>query len=59
MKSEYVPSCRGTIAASSDGRDYYRFCVAKFTTLDDVTPQATGKAEVAHFAVKWTRLSRS
>jgi uncharacterized protein (DUF885 family) len=52
MKQEYVPNCRGTIAASAlpNGRDYYRFCVAKFTTLDDRTPEqihATGKEEVA------------
>jgi uncharacterized protein (DUF885 family) len=52
MKEEYVPNCRGTIAASAlpNGRDYYRFCVAKFTTLDDLTPEevhAIGQAEVA------------
>jgi uncharacterized protein (DUF885 family) len=52
MKQEYVPNCRGTIAASAlpRGRDYYRFCVAKFTTLDDRTPEqihAIGQAEVA------------
>jgi uncharacterized protein (DUF885 family) len=52
MKDEYVPSCRTTIAASAlpKGREYYRFCVAKFTTLDDQTPEqihALGKAEVA------------
>jgi uncharacterized protein (DUF885 family) len=52
MRTEYVPNCRGTTAASAlpNGRDYYRFCVTKFTTLDDATPEqvhATGKAEVA------------
>lgn len=52
MRDEYVPNCRGTIAASAlpKGRDYYRFCVAKFTTLDDQTPEqvhAIGRAEVA------------
>ncbi len=52
MREEYVPNCRGTIAASAlpKGRDYYRFCVAKYTTLDDQTPEevhAIGKAEVA------------
>jgi uncharacterized protein (DUF885 family) len=52
MKDEYVPSCRTTIAAAAlpNGRDYYRFCVARFTTLDDRTPEevhAIGKAEVA------------
>lgn len=52
MKDEYVPNCRGTIAASAlpGGRDYYRFCVAKFTTQGDRTPEeihAIGVAEVA------------
>ncbi|HEY3394952.1 MAG TPA: DUF885 domain-containing protein, partial [Lacipirellulaceae bacterium] len=52
MKEEYVPNCRGTIAASAlpQGRDLYRYCVAKFTTLDDLTPQQVheiGLAEVA------------
>jgi uncharacterized protein (DUF885 family) len=51
MKEEYVPNCRGTIAASAlpRGRDYYRYCVGKFTTLDDLTPEqvhAIGQAEV-------------
>jgi uncharacterized protein (DUF885 family) len=51
MRDEYVPSCRGTIAASAlpNGREYYRFCVAKFTTLDDASPEqvhSIGKAEV-------------
>jgi uncharacterized protein (DUF885 family) len=52
MKQEYVPNCRGTIAASAlpQGRDFYRYCVEKFTTLDDLTPQQVheiGLAEVA------------
>jgi uncharacterized protein (DUF885 family) len=51
MKDEYVPNCRGTIAASAlpRGRDFYRYCVGKFTTLDDLTPDevhAIGQAEV-------------
>jgi uncharacterized protein (DUF885 family) len=51
MKDDYVPSCRGTIAASAlpKGREYYRFCVAQHTTLDDATPEeihAIGQAEV-------------
>jgi uncharacterized protein (DUF885 family) len=51
MKNEYVPSCRDTIAASAlpNGREYYRFCVAKFTTLDNASPEqihSIGKAEV-------------
>ncbi|HJQ79909.1 MAG TPA: DUF885 domain-containing protein [Lacipirellulaceae bacterium] len=51
MKEDYVPNCRGTIAASAlpQGRDFYRYCVEKFTTLDDLTPQQVheiGLAEV-------------
>jgi uncharacterized protein (DUF885 family) len=51
MKNEYVPNCRGTIAASAlpNGRDYYRYCVKKYTTLDERTPDevhAIGLAEV-------------
>ena len=50
MEQEYVPACRGSIAASAlpQGRAYYRYCVKKFTTLD-VTPESvhqTGLAEV-------------
>lgn len=52
MKNEYVPNCRGTIAAAAlpNGREYYRFCVEKFTTLEDRTPDevhAIGLTEVA------------
>jgi uncharacterized protein (DUF885 family) len=51
MRHEYVPNCRGTIAASAlpKGRDYYRYCVRKFTTIEGRTPEevhAIGKAEV-------------
>ena len=51
MKDEYVLNCRDTIAASAlpQGRDYYRYCARKFTTVDDLTPEeihAIGKAEV-------------
>ncbi|MDA1053969.1 MAG: DUF885 domain-containing protein [Planctomycetota bacterium] len=50
MQDEYVPNCRGSIAASALplGRDYYRHRVRMFTTLD-VTPDevhATGQREV-------------
>ncbi|MEO8496484.1 MAG: DUF885 domain-containing protein [Planctomycetota bacterium] len=50
MQDEYVPNCRGSIAASAlpNGRDYYRHRVRLFTTLD-VTPDevhATGQREV-------------
>ncbi len=52
MQDEYVPHCRDTIAASAlpKGRDYYRYCVRKFTTVDSLTPEevhAIGKREVA------------
>ncbi len=51
MNEEYLPNCRGTIAARAlpDGRDFYRYRVRKFTTLDDVSPEAIherGLAEV-------------
>jgi uncharacterized protein (DUF885 family) len=51
MRDEYLPNCRDTIAARAlpDGRDFYRFRAAKYTTLDDITPEAIhqqGLAEV-------------
>jgi uncharacterized protein (DUF885 family) len=51
MTEEYVPNCRGTIAASAlpRGRDFYRFNAARHTTLDNRTPEeihAIGLAEV-------------
>jgi uncharacterized protein (DUF885 family) len=63
MRDEYVPNCRSTIAASAlpRGRDYYRFCVAKFTTLDDLTPEqihAIGKAEVARIRGEMEKIIR-
>jgi uncharacterized protein (DUF885 family) len=63
MKNEYVPNCRGTIAASAlpKGRAYYRFCVAKFTTLDDRTPEqvhAIGLAEVARIRGEMDKIIR-
>jgi uncharacterized protein (DUF885 family) len=50
MKQEYQPACREQIGASAlpNGRDYYRFKVRHFTTLD-IDPQTvheTGLAEV-------------
>jgi uncharacterized protein (DUF885 family) len=63
MADEYVPNCRQTIAASAlpNGREFYRFCVAKHTTLDDVTPDelmATGKAEVARIRGEMDKIIR-
>ncbi|MCO6455207.1 MAG: DUF885 domain-containing protein [Pirellulaceae bacterium] len=50
MRDEYLPACRPTTAIADlpDGREYYRFLVRHFTTLD-VTPEevhAIGQAEV-------------
>lgn len=50
MADEYVPNCRASIAASAlpGGRDFYRFRVQKYTTLD-LTPDEVhnrGLAEV-------------
>ena len=50
MRDEYVPSARGSLGASAlpNGRDYYRFCVRRFTTLP-LTPEEvhnTGLYEV-------------
>jgi uncharacterized protein (DUF885 family) len=58
-----VPNCRGTIAASAlpNGRAYYRFCVEKFTTLEDRTPEqvhAIGLAEVARIRTEMDEVIR-
>lgn len=50
MSEEYLPACRATIGASAlpRGRDFYRYRVRKYTTLD-TTPEevhARGLAEV-------------
>jgi uncharacterized protein (DUF885 family) len=63
MRDEYVPNCRSTTAASAlpNGRDYYAYCVRKFTTLDDLTPQeihATGLAEVARIRGEMDQIIR-
>jgi len=63
MKDEYVPNCRGTIAASAlpNGRDYYRFCVSKFTTLDDRSADevhAIGQAEVVRIRGEMDKIIR-
>ncbi|MCA9269100.1 MAG: DUF885 domain-containing protein, partial [Planctomycetales bacterium] len=56
MREEYVPACRGSIGASAlpQGRDWYRYCVRHYTSLD-LTPlevHETGKAEVARIATE-------
>ncbi len=58
-----MPNCRGTIAASAlpRGRDFYRYCVAKFTTLDDLTPDevhAIGQAEVERIRGEMDKIIR-
>jgi uncharacterized protein (DUF885 family) len=63
MKNEYVPNCRGTIAAAAlpNGRDYYRHCVVKYTTLDDRTPEevhAIGLAEVKRIREEMDKIIR-
>ena len=63
MKEEYVANCRSTIAASAlpNGRDYYRFCIGKFTTLDDRTPDeihSLGEAEVARIRGEMDKIIR-
>jgi uncharacterized protein (DUF885 family) len=41
LRDEYLPQSRGTLAAADlpDGRDYYRYLIRHFTTLD-MTPEA-------------------
>jgi uncharacterized protein (DUF885 family) len=62
MKSEYVPAARGSIGASAlpMGREYYRFCVRKFTTLD-VSPEQvhmTGMSEVKRIRAEMEEIMR-
>ncbi|MDH3716806.1 MAG: DUF885 domain-containing protein [Planctomycetota bacterium] len=50
MQDEYVPACRETVGAAAlpRGREYYRYLIRKFTTLN-LTPQQIhqlGKSEV-------------
>jgi uncharacterized protein (DUF885 family) len=63
MKIEYVPNCRGTIAAAAlpRGRDLYRHCVEKFTTLDELSPQEIheiGQAEVTRIRAEMDAIIR-
>jgi uncharacterized protein (DUF885 family) len=58
-----VPNCRDTIAASAlpNGRDYYRHCVRKFTTVDELTPEeihAIGTREVERIRGEMDRVRR-
>lgn len=51
MAEEYIPKARDTIAASAlpNGREFYRYCVKRYTTLDLLPEEVheTGKREVA------------
>ncbi len=62
MQNEYLPECREQIGASAlpHGREYYRFRVRHFTTLD-IDPQAvhdTGLAEVARIKAEMHAIMR-
>lgn len=48
MADEYVPNCRASVGASAlpGGREYYRHCVRKFTTLD-TTPEEVHRVGLA------------
>lgn len=50
MQDEYVPNCRASVGASAlpGGREYYRHCVRKYTTLDTTPDEVhrVGLAEV-------------
>jgi len=63
MRDQYVPNCRTTTAASAlpNGREYYRYSVRKFTTLDELTPDeihAIGQAEVARIRDEMDQIIR-
>lgn len=62
MKSEYFPSCRGSIGASSvpRGREFYRHRVRMFTTLDLSPEQVheTGQAEVKRIRAEMDEIIR-
>lgn len=50
MEDEYLPNCRASVGASAmpGGREYYRHCVRKYTTLDTTPDEVhqVGLAEV-------------
>lgn len=63
MNDEYYPACTGSIAASTlpNGREYYRYRVKHYTTLD-LTPEQvheTGKAEVARIFEEMTAIQNA
>ncbi len=60
MEEEYVPNCRTAIGASAlpNGRDFYRFRIKHFTTLD-TTPEAVhqqGLAEVTRVRAEMQKI---
>lgn len=62
MDEEYVLGARDSVGISAvpGGRDYYRFCVRKFTTLD-LTPEEVhqiGLAEVARIQAEMDQIIR-
>ena len=63
MESEYVPMARGTVGASAlpQGREYYRYCVRKFTTLDVLPDEvhAIGLQEVARIREEMQQIIRA
>lgn len=48
MEDEYLPNCRASVGASAlpGGREYYRHCVRKYTTLD-TTPNEVHRVGLA------------
>jgi len=62
MEEEYVPGSRDSVGISAvlGGRDFYRFCVRKFTTLE-LTPEEVhqiGLAEVARIQAEMDQIIR-
>lgn len=51
LRDEYLPQSRATLAAADlpDGRDYYRYLIRHFTTLD-MTPEAIHELGLAQVA---------
>lgn len=63
MREEYLPACRGTIAAAAlpDGREFYRDRVQRFTTLDVTAEQLhqTGLDEVQRIGQQMEQVRNS